>query len=157
MIFYQGNNPRLEKAVESANELLKDQKFIDKIAKISGFDMSNASPGVVIELLRLRNSFKCTELITYKPWNRWSSAYARFQPSKSHSVQLSSRKLRRYLDENENHASLVGSIIHEFVHLADFHLIDYFFGHGGNNPTGKENTAPYLIGKLAKEFVLYNY
>jgi len=46
---------------------------------------------------------------------------------------------------------LVGTIIHEYIHVVD-NNVEASFAHGDNKPTGKENTAPYYIGRLGVEF-----
>jgi hypothetical protein len=46
---------------------------------------------------------------------------------------------------------IVNTLVHELTHIVDKQH-SYTFGHGSNNPKGKEMTAPYLLGKLAQEY-----
>lgn len=153
MICTESRDTRIIEAVVLANEIINSISFRAAMQSRSSFDMSNASPAHVMGELEEFNRLHCISVVTYRPWYRWSKAYARFQPSRPHTVQLSSRKLQRHSDSGINAASLVGSIVHEFIHLVD-NFSPMSFGHGNNNPTGKENTAPYWAGRKAKELIV---
>ena len=58
-------------------------------------------------------------------------------------IYFNSRCLNRPL------CSLVGTYAHELTHVADSYTKEYFFGHGDNSPKGKEESAPYWIGRVA--------
>ena len=75
---------------------------------------------------------------TYKSKNPWSSAYGYYNPTKPNFIYLNTRKL------NRTNASICATLIHEMVHFLDNNS-DFSFGHGSNNPKGKQNTAPYWI------------
>ncbi len=72
----------------------------------------------------------------YKPW--------KFIKTDKKIIHLNGYKLDRAVP------SLVGTLAHELVHVADS-LSSYSFGHGNNKPEGKQNTAPYWVGTCAKK------
>lgn len=149
-------NERVIRATQVIQEIFTNHEFLKMIASHPSYDMATKSPEKIVGYLKKSLEKNCIEVCLYKPWYRWSSAYAMFTPSKPNKINLNSRKLRRYVDEYDNLASLVGSIAHEFVHVVDNHNPSNSFGHGNNNPYGKENTAPYRIGEMAQWFVLTN-
>lgn len=147
MFYYDGRDMNLKEAVDQANAVMRDPVFLGNLRNVEDFDMTELSSKKVVEcLLLVYNHGQNIEVQTYKPWWKWSKAYAMFDLRKPFKINLSSRKLNRSV------ASIVGSIIHEFVHLADNQYYQFDFGHGNNNPTGKESTAPYLAGRMAKQY-----
>jgi hypothetical protein len=53
------------------------------------------------------------------------------------------------LDERSS-ASVAATIVHEIVHSIDRIKTDARFGHSGNSARGKQNSAPYAIGRTAR-------
>lgn len=152
------NPSHLAEAVKAAESILKDPAFEREIIRVIDFDMSDCTP---LKIIRLMKFPYVIFVDTYTPFYRWSKAYAMFNPANPFVISLSTRKLNRSRIKRYNVASLVGSIFHELVHLVDNQYPHYSFGHGkginANSPTGKENTAPYKMGKMAKEFYLNKF
>jgi hypothetical protein len=46
-------------------------------------------------------------------------------------------------------SSIAATIVHEMVHSVDRIKTDARFGHSGNSSRGKQNSAPYAIGRIA--------
>lgn len=146
----------LVNATADVSRLLADEKFTDLVRELDHFDMADVAPIDVLVFVQHFCKFNEVTVGTYTPFYWRSKARARFVPSRPYGVELSTRRLHRSSDPKLNNASLVGSIVHELVHAAD-NDCRFSFGHGNNKPQGKENTAPYKLGKLAKEYVLENY
>lgn len=145
MFNYNGNFENVRRATKLANKLLDNNNFYQIIRSADRFDMSNVTNDMVASLMKRHNKLDIT-VKTYKPWWPWSKAVAMFKPSEPHTVYLSSRRL------NRSAASVVGSLMHEYVHLVDNLYSEYSFGHGSNYKHGKEHTAPYAIGTMAYQF-----
>ena len=87
-------------------------------------------------------------------YSSWSPLYWKYRkttayvdPSTPNTININTRKLNRSV------ASVVNTLVHEFVHTVDYtdenHSgIDH--GHAGNSNAGKEDTAPYWIGQQAE-------
>lgn len=149
MIFYNGSNSRIIKAVSIVNDIEFQALLCKKILEKEYFDMSTASPEYIAN--ELMASFKCLQIeVKVKKGWWWSKWLAAFYTNKPFDIYQNSRKLRR------SPASIVGSIVHEMIHLIDHHDRIYSYGHGDNSPKGKGNTAPYWIGRKAKELAELN-
>ena len=140
-IDYSGTHQGVLQAVQRANALLKDNSFFGQIAAHPAFDLSTATPVQVADILK--NSTFRMEIQFYKTRNPWSDALAYDDPYHPLIIHLNERRLNRSL------ASICATIIHEAVHAADAMEKQFSFGHGNNNPAGKQNTAPYWIDGLA--------
>jgi hypothetical protein len=145
MFKYSGSYSNVNMAVKMANNLLNNNNFYQLIRTYQRFDMSDVTNDMIAALMKRHSTLTIT-VKTYKPWWPWSKAVAMFKPSEPHTVYLSSRRL------NRSAASVVGSLLHEYVHLVDNLYSEYSFGHGSNSKYGKENTAPYAIGTMAYQF-----
>jgi len=144
-VTFSANNANVRAAVDQANIQLQNLAFFQRIREHAGFDSSTASPGQIAQLMALSNVMVQVELYTSRwPWSKALAYEDHRFPSK---VFLNSRRLDRSL------ASICATIIHECVHALDATEEGLRFGHGDNNPNGKENTAPYWIGDLAFEMV----
>jgi len=147
---------RILKAAEHVMVLFEDKRFWRQVA-LQRYDMSDIEAAQLAVIMVNWVKLEEITITTYRPWYWRSKARARFQPSKPDTVQLSSRRLNRYADEHENHASIGGSIVHEIVHLVDDKFEEFSFGHKGNTSNGKENTAPNKIGRMAKQWISNHY
>lgn len=131
-------------ATVQANRLLEQREFYDRIRACPRFDLTNVTPRDVAGEME-----RCTTRLTvrlYKSFFPWSRVLGYEHPRFPDIVFLNTRRLDRSV------ASIVGTIIHESVHVADVHSpLD--FGHGGNAAGAKDNTAPYWIGNLAISMV----
>lgn len=154
MICVKTKDKRVIAAATEVAALLESERFYDFIRHHGQFDMSNMSSDHVA--MAIEGEYKNMDITveTYTPWNPWSAARAMFKKSKPRTVHLSSRKLHRSDNYEVNKASLAGSIIHEIVHLVDNVYKYHKMGHGNNKSKGKENTAPYWIGRMAKDLLI---
>lgn len=146
MFVYDGNYMLVKKAVSVANSGLLLDSVKDQIINHSGFDMSTADP------VYLANNYATfligidVKVVVYKPYWRWSKALGYFDPSKPSTIHLNAYKLKRSL------ASVVGTFYHEVAHMCDNADKYHSYGHGDNNPKGKQNTFPYAVGNMAMGF-----
>lgn len=134
-------NNNLESAIVRANAIVKNRSFIIKILEKQNFDMATCDSSVIAKDLENFSEYVCIKI--YRPRWPWSKAYGYFSKSRPFDINLNSRKLNRSSD------SLLGTLIHELIHMLDHQNIDHYYGHGDNSPNGKQNTAPYFIGNLA--------
>jgi hypothetical protein len=49
-------------------------------------------------------------------------------------------------------ASVLGTVVHELVHVYDRIDMRYTYGHGSNSSHGKKTTFPYHLGNEAKSW-----
>lgn len=141
IVTFPGTNKNVVNAVTRCNQILQDPAFFDLIRQHPAFDRSTATPAQIADLMQRSTSAVTVELYTPK-W-LWSKALAYEDHRYPNKVFLNARRLSRSL------GSLSATIIHECVHALDAEDEALRFGHGDNNPNGKENTAPYWIGDLA--------
>lgn len=153
-IIFNGKNDKINECVKFINELFEDKNseyisFWQEVESAPQFDYSTISSTAISEQLQNCNSSVTIRL--YKPWWRFSKANAYVSGKYPNTLFLNKRKLYR------NHESIVNTIFHECVHIADYGDNDekVTFGHGNNSSKGKENTAPYWIGKLAGQYFLH--
>tara|TARA_R110000868_G_C10972548_1_gene770456 strand:+ start:34171 stop:34713 length:543 start_codon:yes stop_codon:yes gene_type:complete len=151
MFYYNGNNFKIQKCVELANTLVRNEESIYTVVKNKSFDMSTATGKHIAQQLKdsLVNE-KTIEIVIYKPFYRWSKALGYFDRTQPNKIFLNYYRL------NRAPSSIVATIIHEWVHFVDGNDDQHSFGHGDNNRLGKENTAPYFIGNLASKLISGN-
>ena len=137
---YKNSHTRLNLAIDAANILLNNEEFYTLIKEHGEFPMANVNGEIIGDELK-KDLDREIMINQYTPKNPFSKALACFRPSQPNDIFLSSRKINRSI------ASLVGSIIHEYIHLSDKQS-PYSYGHGSNSR--KPMTAPYWIGALAK-------
>lgn len=156
MFCVKSNDKRVLEAAKMVMFLFEDSDFW-RLVERQHFEDTNVTSRKLASLLKNWVKLEDITIYTYRPWWRWAPSIAKFKPSMPDKVGLNSRKLHRYDDHSENIASIGGSLMHEIVHLVDDKFIAFDFGHGDDSSKGKENTTPYRLGKLAKEFILKNY
>lgn len=138
---------RTSAAVERVNSMFSingvfskhyaSQKFHDFIP-----DMANTSLANIVLLMKAHLEAGSIEVKHWKPFNRWTRAIAM---TRGKSINLNVRKMYRPIGD------IINTIVHETVHIVDGQHT-YSFGHGNNNPKGKQKTAPYLLGRLSEEY-----
>ena len=145
-IIYSGKNKKVIEASEFVNELFQLDEFWDELGKVNQFDYSDLSTQEIVA--RIKNCTTSLNIRLYRPKWRWSKANAYVTAKYPNTLFLNSRKLWR------STSSLVNTIVHESVHIADYGDDDQkiSFGHGSNSAKGKENSAPYWIGLKASDF-----
>ncbi len=146
MFIYKGKNKKIIEAVEQANSFELLGFVAEDIRIYTQFDMSNTRNEHIADELEMFLHRNDIEIVTYKPKWRWSKAYGYFSPNKPNTIHLNQYKLNRSI------ASFVGTFFHELTHMTDNADKYYSYGHGDNNPKGKEHTAPYFIGNSASEY-----
>lgn len=119
--------------------------FKNGLTGLGPFDMSKEADGSGVtgpELLEIfkNNPIRCQVCLYYPKWP-WSRVYGYYNGGKN--VYLNARKLGRGGD------SIANTIAHEYTHLVDNFVHSAYIGHGDNSPTGKEGTAPWVVGSIA--------
>jgi len=146
-INFRLSNSDLHLATGMANEILSEESNFMKHYTKPEFeeftpDMSDTT--LLNIMLFMISYLKILEINVYKwfPKWRWTKAIA-YTGGKD--IYINARKRGRPVEK------IINTIVHETVHIVD-NNVDNRFGHGSNNPKGKEKTAPYLIGRLAQDF-----
>lgn len=142
MFKFYGSNPKITNCVALANDNSNWDFLEDEIKLKDSFDMSTLSPQLVYEDIRAFWEEKDITVKIYYPKWRLSKAIGYFTPSRPLDINLNGYKL------NRSQYSIIGTFFHELVHLSDNHNKNQSYGHGDNNPLGKQNTAPYFIGNV---------
>jgi len=146
--YYDGSVERVSLAVMQMNTVIVNHSFREYVKRVKSFDLARDYDGSgvtgeeLVEIIKT-TPIKCS-VVLYRPFWRWSRALAYYKGGKN--IYINSRKLNRSL------ASIAGTIAHEYIHLLDNFRPEYL-GHAGNSPKGKANTAPYLFGRMAKEYL----
>lgn len=139
---YDGRYKSLLVATEELNNFFLSDRFNTLLLRRdSPFLMSSGVDGKkMVEIFRTWD-IQC-QIQTYRPWWRWSRVLAYYDPRKgAKNIWLNSRKFGR------SEASIMGTLAHEYTHLVDNFALNSF-GHGNNSAVGKEETAPYWIGRM---------
>lgn len=145
MFEIRSKNESILEPVVKANILISDPKFKTKLANKKSFDMATCDGHHILKLIE--NNRRFLYVHTYRSRNPWSKAYGYYSPATPNNIYLNTRKL------NRSTGSIVASLIHELIHWLDHYDTQHSFGHGDNNPTGKQNTAPYWIDNIAEALI----
>jgi hypothetical protein len=158
MITYKGDIKNVILAIEIANDLLMGaNSFYLNIEQRKPFDLSNVTAKQVAKSIRQTHIIYEVEYKLYRPWYRWSKAIGYYSKKTPNRINANIYKIKKMSVE-----SIVANIVHEFVHLTDnFNGTEINHHHSSkvnpNSNKGKENTAPYWIGALAKKITLSKY
>ena len=149
------NNDDLIVASSIMNRMLKDGTVKTFIYDMPPqLDYSNVESKILVSYLNIYGDSFTPEITLYKPWWRWSKAYARTYTGDFNKIELNARRLNRSLP------SIVGTIAHEWGHCFESYVktqvSGVFFNHGDNNPRGKDNTFQYQLGRRVKLYVQEN-
>jgi hypothetical protein len=144
MFKYTGNNKNIELAVEEANQEWLMGDLIEQINNSEQFDMSEAENEYISAELEYFLDKNTIFINVYYPKWRWSKAIGYFSAATPTTINVNGYKL------NRSTASFVGNFYHELTHMVSSADDYYSFDHGSNDPNGKENTAPYMIGSIVK-------
>jgi len=145
------DNKKLEQGINAFN-LLLSSKFLENIIenKVDEFESkhTNVSKYLLSTLLsELKNNFQPV-VKTYRPWNRWSKAYATTYTGNYNLIKINSRRF------NRPWYSLAGTVAHEWGHCFEYFTRKmyktYKFNHGNNSSIGKDNTFQYWLGRQVK-------
>lgn len=106
-------------------------------------DMAGMNVGSIIEEMNWCIRTKTIELKTYRSRYPFSKAWAY---TKGKNIHFNSRK-------NHTIKSMIRTVAHELVHIADSHNPVVSYGHGNNfNQDQKQNCAPQMIAQLFENF-----
>lgn len=146
MLKYQGNRKSVIRAAMIAEKLLKGEKgFYQLVISFDKYEYTNTTGAMIAKRMQIvYNSYEILIDVKYH-WNPFSKMVASFDPSDPLTITLNAWKLKRSVH------SIVGSLIHEITHLVDNKFSEVSFGHSSNNPIGKDNSAPYVLGGMAKK------
>ncbi|HEX2616275.1 MAG TPA: hypothetical protein VHL57_01970 [Flavobacteriales bacterium] len=141
---YAGTLTRLKKCVAQANAVLADPMFRKLILEHSAFDNTKFTNLEVYTYLA--NNPTVVQVITFK--KLFGRVNGRTSSAKR--IGINSKRLDRSL------ASIVNTIIHEYVHAVDFGLKKspkdpLQMTHYNNENNGEEdNTVPWAVGLIAQ-------
>ncbi len=125
-------------------ELLKP--FIEAVIA-KDYDMSNAQSSHIAEqICKFVDSNNTMKVKLYRSRNPWSKALGYYIASRPFDININTRMI------NRTTSSFVVTLVHELIHAIDGLDKVYSYGHGNNKPYGKQDTAPYYIGRLAGSF-----
>lgn len=144
-INYSGNHHNLKLAVNHVNNLLQQTYFYNHIQQRETFDMADITPVQLAELIRTANTLLYVDL--YYSVLPFSKDLAYDDPEHTSMIYLNKWNINRSTE------SLCNTLIHQCVHAINAIYPQFSFGHGDNNPEGKENTAPYWIAALAERLI----
>ena len=144
MIVYSGSDKLVKDAVETANKLLDGERgFYTSVANFK-YEMTSCTSNQIVNALRNVHCKYDIKLKMFYHWNPFSKMKAVFNPRKPLQIKINKWQMRRVKH------SIVGSIVHEYIHAVDNQYYHLEFGHGHNKSGGKSKTAPYMIGLISK-------
>lgn len=144
-IDYYGGNETIGAAVVYVNNLFNYIPFLDAIYNTKQFDMATVSPREITDMFC--NTDLRLSIDLYWPLKFCSEAYTyddRLNPTVIH---LNKLKLNRPVH------SVCNTLLHQCVHALNAQYPAQYFGHGNNEPKGKERTAPYCIAGIGQKIV----
>lgn len=145
LIDYKGTNETIREAVIYTNNLFSYDAFINMIGSNKKFDMANTSPQKIASMIRNTDLYLSVDL--YLPLPFAKDAYAYDDPLNPTMIHMNKRTLNRPVH------SLCNTMVHQCVHAINAANPGCYFGHGDNNPDGKDNTAPFWIAGLAQKLI----
>ncbi|MBW7914647.1 MAG: hypothetical protein H3C54_13335 [Taibaiella sp.] len=144
-ISYNGSNDMIGAAVIHANKLFTHIPFLDAIYNLKKFDMATITPRQVTDLIC--NADIQLTVDTYWPLRFSSAADAYDDKLEPRAIHLNRLKINRPVH------SICNTLVHQSIHALNACYPSYYFGHGCNNPVGKEHTAPFRIAALAQQII----
>ena len=144
-ISYSGSNDIIEAAVINVSKLITHVPFLDAIYNSKNFDMATVSPQEITDLF-CNTDLELT-VDTYWPLRLSSMADAYDDRMNPAAIHLNRLKLGRPVH------SVCNTLMHQCVHALNGSYPSLYFGHGNDDPDGKENTAPFRIAGLAQQIV----
>ena len=129
-------------AVNCANSLLKNPKFYQYISEKNEFDMADASPSCIAEMIR--NAEIKMRVIMYVASPRVHGYDDPYNPDLIHI---------NVFRNDWTISGIVNTIMHQMVHAVNELNQNYRFSHGDRCSEGKQNTAPYWIANCAEELL----
>lgn len=146
-LIFKGTEIYIRNAVNEANKILTNPVFYEKIKNLPKFDNTFLSTQEISDIIK--NAKQEVEIITHRKFNPFRRKTCVNATTVSDSlIKLNTRCF------STNLVIAVNTLIHESVHAADFLNGNWDFTHVDNSNDGEEdNTAPWAIGALAKDFV----
>ncbi|MCB9047288.1 MAG: hypothetical protein H6550_14235 [Chitinophagales bacterium] len=144
-IDYKGANDTIKAAVTYANNLFTYTPFLDAIYNIKQFDMADISPQKIADMIHSSDLHLLVDL--YWPLPFAKSAHAYDDPLNPSIIHINKMTVNRPVH------SICNTLVHQCIHALNAANPGYYFGHGDNTTTGKDNTAPFKIANLAQNMV----
>jgi len=121
-------------------------KLIEEVALLPVFEYSNLDGKQLAEIMKngIPVHFVGANHIPVFKYKNWFTRALAYTTNYSRNIKLNYYKMRR------SPASIAGILCHESTHILDYYNEKYYFGHGDNKSKNKGQSAPYLIGKIAK-------
>ena len=147
MFIYLGKNKRTIMATDFANRLMQNEEgFLDLIKnREERFEATEVDCEDIAMFMRDRFFNSHQRIVVSRRFNPFGSVIAAYNPKYPNTIKLNAWKLKRTVE------SICGSIMHEYAHLVDEYYKSADFGHSYRDHPGREETAPYAIGRMAKE------
>ncbi len=144
-ISYHGSNDIIEVAILHVNNLFTHIPFLDAIYNFKKFDMATISPKEITDMLCNTNLQLTVD--TYWPLQFSSVADAYDDNLNPAAIHLNRLKLNKPMH------CICNTLMHQCVHALNACYPAQYFGHGNNDPHGKDFTAPYWIAGLAQKLI----
>ena len=127
------------------NEILLGEELHDLLnAHKHAFPQSNIDgPTLSLEIMKLLPGRRVLVRPYAYPWYKYQYNYKVI----AHVNDAKSIQLTKYFLGVNDDVDYACTLSHETVHVID-NLTPYWFGHGSNDPTGDELTAPHVIGDI---------
>lgn len=130
-------NEKLKKASDLANDFLWNHLSV--IKKEPYFSHTKLTSKQVYDQIKAHlEKGQAIEVRLYKPfwWRSKAIAY-----TKGKNVIF----INQYKLNERSATEYANTLVHEYLHIVGF-------GHGNNNPKGKEQSVPYRVGQLAEDY-----
>lgn len=144
-IIYTGYHRNLKLAVNNVNNLLQQEYFYQAIQRHEHFDMADVTPKQLSGLIRISDIRLSIDL--YYSLLPFSKSVSYDDPLEPNLIHLNKWNLNRSVE------SLCNTLMHQCIHAVNAAFPQFSFGHGDNDPEGKENTAPYWIAGMAQRLI----
>ncbi len=148
-IYYKGLDEKVKTAVKNVNSLFLYDGFYEAIRRHRRFDLANVPPSWIADLMESTTLFMSIDF--YYSINPFSNALAYDDPKDPAVIHLNKWNLDKSV------GCICNALIHQCIHAINAKYPQYSFGHGGNEPEGKENTAPFAIAHLGQQIITQDH
>lgn len=142
-IEYNGKNDTITKVVNITNSLFTSKEFNEGVSKLKEFHLADIAPKEILDMIY--NTDLQLTIDLYWPVPFTSNAYGYDDKHKEPVIHINRLTLNRPMH------SICNTIVHQAVHALNTAHENFSFGHGDDNPDGKEYTAPYFIAGVAQK------
>tara|TARA_B100001971_G_C18268010_1_gene596158 strand:+ start:14007 stop:14555 length:549 start_codon:yes stop_codon:yes gene_type:complete len=148
-------------AIMHINELVRSKEFWKNIPNDKKFTYTLHSTDRLKNLMSsyMRNAE--IEITFYRSSWFFRGVVSNVKNNKPNTININTRHRNFTRTSGESIimdiADKINTICHECVHIADNLNGNMSFGHGDNNPVGKEDSFPYWFGNYARDYFIYYY